>query len=286
MFSPKEVAENLIAIGKKKAETPVPKLFLLGILAGMFIAFACVGANTASSLIENAAVAKLVGACVFPVGLSMVIVAGSELFTGDNLMVISLLEKEITPWQLIRCWIVVYIGNFVGAVATAWVVSVSAQLNFFGNAVAVSAIKTALMKVSYDFHEALLLGILCNIVVCIAVWMSFAAKNVSGKMAIIFMPVMLFILSGFEHSIANMYYISVGLFAAANPVYKDIAAGVIDNLGNLTWSAFFIKNLLPVTIGNIIGGGGIVGCSYWYIYLKGRRKEKPVEKIEEVLSVR
>jgi len=265
MFTPKEVAQNVIGIGKAKATNSPWKLFLLGILAGMFIALAAVGANTASSVIENASVAKLVGACVFPVGLAMVLIAGSELFTGNSLIIISVLEKEAKFSQMLKNWLFVYVGNFVGALLIALLVNGSGQLDLFGGALAATTIKAAATKASLDFGKAILLGILCNFLVCIAVWMSFAAKTVGGKIAGLFLPIMLFVLAGFEHSVANMYYVPSGLFAMN--AYPDVAAGIA-NIGNLTWGNFFVNNLIPVTIGNVIGGVGLVGCLYWLIYLK------------------
>ena len=274
MFSPKEVAQNVIGIGKAKATNKPAKLFLLGILAGMFIALAAVGANTASSVVENASIAKLIAACVFPVGLAMVLLAGSELFTGNNLIIVSVLEKEVTVGQMLKNWVCVYLGNFVGSLLIAALINYSGQLDLFGGALAVTTIKAAATKASLKFGKAILLGILCNFLVCIAVWISFAAKTVGGKMAGLFMPIMLFVLAGFEHSVANMYYVPAGLFAAG--LYPDAAASVA-NIANLTWGNFFLNNLIPVTIGNIIGGVGLVGCMYWAIYLKKPAADKAKE---------
>lgn len=271
MFSPKEVAQNVIGIGKMKATNAPAKLFLLGILAGMFIALAAVGANTASSVIENASAAKLVGACIFPVGLAMVLLAGSELFTGNNLIIVAVLEKEVTVGQMLKNWLFVYVGNFVGSMLVAVLINASGQLDLFGGALAVTTMKVAATKASLNFGKALVLGILCNFLVCIAVWISFAAKTVVCKMAGIFMPIMLFVLAGFEHSVANMYYVPSGLLALGN--YADAAAGIA-NIGNLTWGNFFVNNLIPVTIGNIIGGVVLVGMMYWAIYLKKSPAEK------------
>jgi formate/nitrite transporter len=262
MFSPNEVAANVIGIGKKKASTPSVKLFCLGILAGMFIALAAVGANTASSVIENASLAKLIAGCVFPVGLAMTLVAGSELFTGNSLIIVSVLEKETRISGMLRNWVCVYLGNFVGSLFIAWACNAAGQFNLFGGALALTTIKTAAAKASLSFGKAILLGVLCNFLVCIAVWISFAGKTVACKIIGLFMPIMLFVLAGFEHSVANMYYIPAGLFAAANPAYAEQAAQV-SNIANLTWGNFFVSNLLPVTIGNVV----LVGCMYWFIYL-------------------
>ncbi|MDL2258005.1 formate/nitrite transporter family protein [Eubacteriales bacterium OttesenSCG-928-K08] len=265
MNTPNEIAANYVGIGKKKAGSKASSLILLGILAGMFIAFAAVGANTASSVIENPGVSKLVGALLFPAGLAMVLLAGSELFTGNNLIIITVLEKEIPFTKMLRNWGLVYIGNFIGAVLIAWLVNGSHQLSLFSNALAGTTINTATAKASLTFGDAFLRGVMCNFLVCIAVWMSFASKDVAGKVLGMYFPVMLFVLCGFEHSVANMYYVPAGLFALANPNY---AAAATANTSLLTWGNFFINNLLPVTLGNIVGGAGLVGGIYWFVYLR------------------
>ena len=282
MFTPNEVAENVIGIGKKKASTASAKLFCLGILAGMFIALAAVGANTASSVIENASAAKLIAACIFPTGLIMVLCAGSELFTGNCLIIVSVLERETRVLQMLRNWVVVYAGNFVGSLFIAWSMNASGQLDLFGGALALTTMKTAAAQASLAFGKAILLGIFCNFLVCIAVWMSFAAKSIAGKITGVFLPIMLFVLSGFEHSVANMYYIPAGLFALSNPAYAE-QASELANIGSLTWGNFFVNNLIPVTIGNIIGGMVLVGMAYWYIYLRKDKKALKDGQAKELL---
>lgn len=268
MFSPMEVAQNLIGIGKKKASTPAGKLFVLGLLAGMFIAFAAVGANTASCTVENGSLGRLLSALVFPGGLAMVLVAGSELFTGNTLIMVAVLEKEASVANMLRNWLWVYIGNFIGSCFVAALVCWGGQFDLFGGALGVTAIKVATFKCSLGFGHALLLGIGCNFLVCIAVWMNFAAKDVVGKIAGLFFPIMLFVLSGFEHSVANMCYIPMGLFAKLNSGYLAAAVDAGVAVDNLTWGTFLLENLLPVTIGNIIAGSFMVGIMYWYSYLK------------------
>ncbi len=263
MFSPAEVANNVIGIGKAKAGNKPYKLFLLGILAGMFIALAAVGANTAGCTIENASVSKLVGACIFPVGLLMVLVAGSELFTGNNLIIVSVLTGDVKWTAMLKNWGIVYLGNFVGSILIALIACYSGQFGLFGGALAATTIKVATGKATLTFGQAILKGIACNFLVCIAVWMSFAAKSVGGKLAAVYLPIMLFVLAGFEHSVANMYYVPAGLFAAS-------ATGTAAE--GLTWGNFFINNLIPVTIGNIIGGALLVGVMYWAIYLADAKK--------------
>ena len=272
LFPPAEIAKNYIAIGKGKVNTPVPKMFLLAVLAGIFIAAGGVGATTAAVSVPFPSVGKLVGACIFPGGLTMVLLAGSELFTGNCLLTIPLLEREIQAAGLVKNWIVVYLGNFAGSLLVAAGVVFSHQISLFNNGMAVSVISTAAVKCALPFGDALIKGILCNFLVCIAVWVSFAAKDVLGKIAGLFFPVMFFVLSGFEHSIANMYYIAAGLFAESVPTYAQAAAEAGVDISALTWGNFLGVNLVPVTIGNIIGGAVCVGCAYWFIYLKKTEK--------------
>lgn len=271
LFAPAQIAENYIAVGKAKVNTPVLKMFLLAVMAGIFIAFGGAAATTAAVSIEAPSVGKLVGACIFPGGLTMVLLAGSELFTGNCLLTIPLFQKEITVGQMLKNWIVVYIGNFVGGMAVAAGIVFSGQASLFNNGMAVSVISAAASKCTMSFGDALLKGIMCNFLVCIAVWIAFAAKDVAGKILGLFFPVMMFVLCGFEHSVANMYYISAGLFAKGVDTYHQAAMAAGVDMSVLTWQGFFIKNLLPVTIGNIIGGGILVGCTYWFIYLHKRK---------------
>ena len=269
MNSPKEVAQNYIAIGSAKTKLPAAKMLVLGILAGMFIALAGVGATVASSTIASASLAKLIGAAVFPTGLAMVLIAGSELFTGNCLLIIPVLEKEATVGGMIKNWFFVYIGNLIGGVLIAALTAYGGTFSLFGGAAASSVMNTAVAKISMTFGDALIRGILCNFLVCIAVWMAFAAKDIVGKIAGLYLPIMLFVLSGYEHSIANMYYIPAGLFASRYSVYSD-AVNTIDpsKLAKLSWSAMFAKNIVPVTLGNIIGGLLLVGIGYWFVYLR------------------
>ena len=242
MNSPAEIAKNYVPIGKGKANMKASKLFVLGILAGIFIAIAGVGASTASTSLSGS-VGKLVGACVFPAGLTLVILAGSELFTGNCLIIISVLEKEASVVNMLRNWVIVYLDNALGG----------------------ATINTAVAKVSMSFGDAFLKGVFCNMLVCLAVWLGFSSKTAAGKIAALFYPIMVFVLSGFEHSVANMFYGPAGLFAMGNADY--LAAATADT-AKLTWGAFFVKNLIPVTLGNIVGGAVLVGMVYWFIYLK------------------
>lgn len=268
MYTPAEVTKNVVGIGKGKAALPVSKMFILGMMAGIFIALAAVASNTVSCTVESASIAKLLSGLVFPAGLTMVLLAGSELFTGNCLMIIPLFEREITLKAMLKNWIIVYIGNFIGSIIIVFLVYWGGQLDLFSGALAVNTIKVAAAKCSLTFTKALCLGILCNLLVCIAVWISFAAKTVSSKIIGLFLPIMLFVLCGFEHSVANMYYGMAGIVANTNDAYHAAAAETVANIANLTPGNFFLMNLLPVTIGNIIGGSVLVGCVYWFAYLR------------------
>ncbi len=265
--TPEEIAKNYIAVGKRKAAMSPGRVFVLAVLAGMFIALAGSGASAASCTIGGSA-GKLVGACVFPAGLTLVLLAGSELFTGNCLLIIPVLQKEITPRAMMKNWVIVYSGNFAGSILVAWMVVSAHQTAMFDGQMAVGMIQTALAKVSMPFTDAFLKGILCNILVCLAVWVSFAAKDAAGKVIALFYPVMLFVVCGFEHSIANMFYCPAGLFAMAAPEYERLMTAV--DVSDLTWAGFFVKNLLPVTLGNIVGGAVFVGAVYWFVYLKDK----------------
>ena len=265
MNSPAEVAKNYIAIGKGKATNGFWKLLVLGVLAGAFIGLAGVGATIAPVGVQAAGAAKFLGACVFPVGLAMVLLAGSELFTGNNLIIIPVLTGDIKFVQMLRNWVIVYIGNLIGGILVALLAVYGHVGDMFGGAeggVAAAMIGAANSKVTMSFGVAFLKGIGCNFLVCIAVWISFAAKDVTGKFWGLFMPIMLFVLCGFEHCVANMYYIPCGLFCKA--LYHADAP-------TLTWGAFIVKNLIPVTLGNIVGGAGLVGLPYWFVYLREKK---------------
>ena len=277
MYSPKEIAQNYIATGKAKTEYHISKMLVMGILAGMFIALAGVGATIAASTIEVYSLAKLVSALVFPVGLSMTLIAGSELFTGNCLIIIPVLQKEAKLRAMLRNWLFVYIGNFIGSLLVALLSVYSGTFSLFADAAAAYLIKTAVSKVTLTFSDALLRGILCNFLVCIAVWMSFGAKDIVGRVAAFFLPIMLFVLSGYEHSVANMFYLPAAWFAKGNSAHMGAYTLLTGhaNADALNWGAIFVKNLIPATIGNIIGGMAMVGIPYWFIYLR-EHKHKTV----------
>ena len=254
MNLPKDIAKSYVETGAAKAALPKGRMALLAMLAGAFIALAGVAATVGTAL-----AGKIAGACIFPAGLAMVIVAGSELFTGNNLMVISLLEGRVTAGGMLAAWAVVYIGNMIGAVLVAAAAVWSGVFGAYHEAV----IATAAAKCAIPFGEAFVRGLLCNVLVCTAVWMTMAAKDAAGKIIGLYFPVMAFVLCGFEHSIANMFYIPAGLFAGIR--YGGGAEG-------LSWGAFFVKNLLPVTLGNVAGGAGL-GALLHAIYLPARERQ-------------
>lgn len=259
MLTPAQILEKTITVGEQKANLKWWQMLVLGIFAGMFIALAATGAT-----FGNIYGGKIAGACIFTAGLAMVVVAGSELFTGNNLMLAALFDRRIGLVKLLKNWILVFFGNFLGALFVAAIVTLS---GVFGP-VSETVIATANAKVGIPFFEAILRGVLCNVLVCIAVWMAFAANTVQGKIAAVFLPVMLFVLCGFEHSVANMFYIPAGMFQGA---FTGAAAPTI--------LEFLLRNLLPVTIGNLIGGACLVAGGYYLVYHKTTRVEPQSETI-------
>ncbi len=274
-LSPAEITEKVVESGCKKVEAPAYRLLLLGILAGAFIAFASQGSNVAIHTIESVGIARLVSGALFSTGLMMVVVTGAELFTGNSLIIVSCLEGKSRVIGLLRNWFYVYVGNFIGAMIIVIFIILSGQLNFSNGILGGFTIKTASAKVSLSFVNGLFMGILCNWLVCMAVWMSWAATDLAGKLLAIFFPIWLFVTSGFEHSIANMYYIPAGILAKNNQAWAQAAIdlGVApEKLEALRWGAFIVRNLIPVTLGNIIGGTIFVGTMYWLAFMYKRRQ--------------
>ncbi|MFQ5937199.1 MAG: formate/nitrite transporter family protein [Acidiferrobacterales bacterium] len=271
---PPEMAEKAEHIGAAKARLDTLSLLALAVLAGAFIAL---GALFSTTTVAGAAgvwpfgVVRLLGGMVFSLGLILVVVGGAELFTGNNLMVMAWAGRLIPLGALLRAWALVYVGNFVGAVGTAVLVFLSGQYGFGGGAVGKTALSIATAKAALPFGEALVLGILCNVLVCLAVWLSYSARTVIGKVVAVVPPITAFVAAGFEHSIANMYFLPIGLMIKAwapSAFWQSIVAAPGDFAG-LTVAAT-VANLVPVTIGNIIGGGLLVGTVYWFVYLRKR----------------
>ncbi|MCQ2595840.1 MAG: formate/nitrite transporter family protein [Treponemataceae bacterium] len=264
MNSPGEIAEIYIMVGDGKTVRKSWVLFLLGIFGGAFIAFGALGSQIAMCASSSPAVGRCLSGLVFPIGLMMITIAGGELFTGNCLITISVLSKNTYLRSMLRSWLVVYLGNFVGGVAIAFLVNYGNVLNVFNGALLDKVLSTAVTKANMPFMEAFIKGVLCNFMVCIAVWCSFSTEDVIGKILSLYLPVALFVICGFEHSVANMYFIPAGLFA------QMFNGGQAEGL---TWANMMLNNLLPVTLGNIVGGSVLVGAGYWLIFLSSTDNE-------------
>jgi len=271
---PQEMAEKAEAIGVRKAALAFWPLIALSVLAGAFIALGAMFSTTtaAGSSVLPYGVARLLIGLTFCVGLILVVVAGAELFTGNNLIVMAWASRKVSTGSLLRNWIIVYIGNFIGSLGTAALVFLSKQYTSGSGSVGESALKIAASKLHYGFIQAVALGILCNALVCLAVWLTFSARSTADKILAIIFPITAFVAASFEHSVANMYFVPYALFIKAfDPAFVTSLADKAPDLTSLTWGTFFLKNLLPVTIGNIIGGSGLVALMYWFVYLRGRK---------------
>ncbi len=281
---PSEMALRAEKIGVSKAHMSPFTMWALGVLAGIFIALGAVFATTVTAptmAVDPATgaplanwmpfgISKLIGGFTFCLGLVLVVVAGAELFTGNNLIIMAWANGKISTTNLLRNWGIVYVGNFVGAILTVFVMLLSGQYTFGNGAVGLNALNIAQAKVGYGFIQAVFLGSLCNMLVCLAVWLVLSARTTTDKILSVIFPIAAFVAAGFEHSIANMYFIPVGLAikqVAGESVWSSIGSSPADYAA-LTWENFLLLNLLPVTIGNIIGGAGGVGVVYYVIYLR------------------
>ena len=257
MHSPKEIIDNNMSGAIKKANMPLCKMTILGILAGMFIAVGGVTSSTAVHAITNVSAAKVLAGAVFPIGLLMIVLVGGELFTGNCLMIMATLDKKIRVRRFIRNLFIVFIANGIGSVAVAILVFFSGNLNLSGGALGAYTINVAVEKVSHSVIRGIASGFLCNLLVCMAVLKGAAAKEVAGKIQATWFPIFAFVICGFEHIVANMYFIPVGILAKTNPLYVEqaekiygITAAQLDTL-NLFG---ILQNFVPVTIGNMLGG--------------------------------
>jgi len=266
-FSPKGVTENYSKLGASKTINKASKIFVLAILAGMLIAFGSAATNTTAFAFTNISVIRIVTGLLFPFGLAMVVLTGAELFTGNILITISVLEKKANIIGLIRNWIIVYIGNLIGSLAVATGMAYFGQLDFGNGELAMYTINVASIKCSMSFENAFVMGVACNILVTLAVLISMTAKDTFGKIAGAFVPVAFFVFAGYEHSIANMYYVPAGIFAASITRYYENAMAQGIDMSNLNVLGFMTGNLLPVTLGNILGGV-VVSLIMWFSYLK------------------
>lgn len=256
-LTPAEIAESTINTGIKKANNSTINMLILGIFAGLYISF---GGHADITIMQtfskiDTGLAKFLGAAVFPIGLFLVLVAGAELFTGNCLMTMALSDKKITLKQMLRNWVIVYIGNFIGAVIlAAALVYVGAYKA--GSPMTETAFSIAAGKMSASAPQIIVKAILCNILVCLAVWMSFGAQDIASKAIAIWFPVMTFVMVGFEHSIANMFFLPLAKFAGYD----------------ISWGQMILHNIIPATIGNIIGGAIIVALLYYVVYIVPQRK--------------
>ncbi len=280
---PQEMATRAETLGMLKAEMPFLKMFILAVLAGAFIALGAVFSTTVAaggislaspdgSVVAGSlpyGLTRLWTGLAFCLGLILVVVGGAELFTGNNLIVMAWASGKVTGRALLRNWGIVYLGNFVGALGTVALMFLTKQYTFGNNAVGITALKIGVTKVDYGFVQAIALGILCNGLVCLAVWLTYSARSTGDKILAILFPITAFVAAGFEHSIANMYFIPYALaIKNFDPQFMATVGDKVPNVDLLTWQAFFVKNLIPVTIGNIIGGALLVAAIYWAIYLR------------------
>lgn len=272
-----EVMEQYSVNTGKKAQYKFGELFARAILAGAMIAFGAEASNVAAHGIADVGLARTVAGAVFPIGLMMVILMGAELFTGDCMLVIGVAEKTISVKKLILMLITIWIGNFAGGALIAALIYFSGQYNYSGGCLGAYTIKVAIGKTGLSFGTAFVSGILCNILVCAAVLMAMCAADVVGKLFASFFIIFAFVISGFEHCVANMYYITAGLICKMNPGYMNVAAEKYglsaEQLSSLNIKSFLVNNLLPVTLGNIVGGALLVGLPLYYINV-GRKNKK------------
>ena len=270
-LNPKQIVSANITAAKDKALHSLPGMILLGIMAGFFIACGASASSVAMHAISNVGLARLVAGCVFPVGLMMIVFVGGELFTGDCLMIMSCMHRKISVAAMVKVLVVVWLSNFAGSALFAALVSSTTQFGFSGDLLGAFTIKVAMGKLGMSFGAAFISGILCNFFVCIAVLMAAASKDIGGKVWAIFFPIMAFVVSGYEHCVANMYYIPAGIFAASNPAYVQAAESAYGYTAaqlaeTLTWGNLLLSNLLPVTLGNIVGGMVFVGLPLYLIH--------------------
>lgn len=269
---PHQIVEGNIKAAEGKVAMPLGKQILLGIFAGMFIAGGAAGSSVAMHAVGNVGLARFIGGCIFPVGLMMIVFIGGELFTGDCMMIMGCMHKRYKAVTMLKVLVIVWLANFIGAVAVAGMVYGSGQYDYTSGLLGAYTIKVALAKVSMSFSSAFISGIMCNIFVCAAVLMASAATDIAGKVWAIFFPIMAFVVSGYEHCVANMYYIPAGIFALGDDMYKSVAIEqygyTAQQLDKLNWGNFFLHSAIPVTLGNIVGGMVFVAVPLYIIHRK------------------
>lgn len=271
-IKPAEIVDIAIETGKAKAGSSFPRLLVLGFLAGAFITLAAAGSNTAAfNLLADPrtfGMGKALAGSVFTAGLIMVVLTGTELFTGNVLILAAVADRQVSLKDMLRNWLIVYLANFLGALTIALIIYFSGQLSGGDSMLGAFTVKLAAGKLNLGFFKAFLLGILCNWLVCLAVWISFSISSPAGKIAGLFFPVWLFVISGFEHSVANMYFIPAGILAKGNEIFAARSGLSRQALDALNWGGFLTDNLIPVTLGNIVGGGVFVALAFWIAFRK------------------
>lgn len=275
MNNPKEIIEANMNGAVTKANLPLARMIVLGMMAGMFIALGGAISNTAVHDIANVGIARTVAGVVFPVGLLMIILVGGELFTGNCLMIMATMNKRIKVSGLLRNLVVVYFSNLIGSLIIDVLIFYSGNLDYTGGALGAYTIKVALGKVNIAPGKAIVSGILCNFLVCMAILMATSAKDVIGKIFATWFPIFAFVIGGFEHIVANMFYIPTGILAATNPDYvakaEELYGITADQLSSLNISGL-LHNFIPVTVGNIIGGMVFIGCALYFIHVGSEKK--------------
>lgn len=272
-----EIMEAYLGAIIQKRELSFGKMFGKAIMAGAMIAFGAEASNVAAHTISDVGLARTIAGAIFPVGLMMVILLGAELFTGDCMLAIGLPSKSLKFRKLLQMLVTVYFGNFIGGFMIAFLTLQSGQYNYSAEVLGAYTIKVALSKVNISFGSAIASGILCNILVCAAVLMAMAATDVTGKLFASFFVILAFVTSGFEHCVANMYYITAGLLCKLNPDYVNVAMErykiSAEQMDSLNIYGFLVKNLVPVTIGNILGGAVFLGIPLYYLTIANKKKD-------------
>ena len=273
---PQEMAVRAEKVGVIKANYSFGRMVGLGILAGAFISLGAIFATTVAAGAGDSlpyGITRLLTGSVFSLGLILIIVGGAELFTGNNLIIMAWASGKISTLKVLRNWVFIYFSNFIGAIGIVILLYFSGQYKFGNGAVGYTALSIAQSKLEFNFIEGVVLGILCNMLVCLAIWLSMSARTTTDRILSIILPITAFVTAGFEHSIANMYFVPIGIFirSGASPSFWTQIGMNSAQYSLLTWDRFIINNLIPVTIGNIIGGALLVGAVYWLIYLNRRR---------------
>lgn len=270
-YTPAEIAARIEESGLRKTRIDLASKLALSVLGGAFIA---IGACFASIVWTDSGLgwgmARLMGGVAFSLGLILVVMAGAELFTGNVLLVVAWASRKVTTRTLLRDWLIVYLGNFAGALATAYLIYLSHQWSFAGGRAGAVALDVAAAKLNHGFVAAVVLGAFCNALVCLAVWLCLGARTITDRVLAIVPPITGFVAMAFEHSVANMYFIPLGIFLAGDEAALAAAGRSAADFAHLDWLHFLRDNLLPVTLGNIIGGGVMVGAFYWFIFLRPR----------------